>query len=225
MNKVAAIIPAAGMASRLGLGHTKALLKFNPQKANQKTLIEQVVEVISKQVETCLVMVRQDDLEKMQSLNLKVEFLLGGQTRQESVFNGLKHLAKINQNVAQAFTHVLIHDAARCFITEQLVARSIEAALKHGAVTAARPCVDSIKQVDSTGQVVKSLSRQNLYAIQTPQVFRFDWIWQAHQDATNNQATDDAVLLEAKHPVFIVDGEDTNIKITNRSDLARLENI
>ena len=140
---------------------------------------------------------------------------VGGEMRQDSVWNALCVLP------ADA-RHVLIHDAARPFLTPALV-RSVCEALQHGAcgVIPAVPVTDTIKTV-ADGLVTGTLPRQALMAVQTPQGFSSDLLRQAHAHAreTGLSVTDDASLLEALgHSVHVVEGEAANVKITRPEDL------
>ena len=139
----------------------------------------------------------------------------GGPLRQDSVFNALQALPANCE-------YVLIHDAARPFLSATLTARLIDA-LEQGAtgVIPGQPVSDTIKQVQD-GQVVATPERQNLYAVQTPQAFRLDVLRAAHAQARIDgwTATDDAGLLERLgHAVRIIPGETANRKITCPEDL------
>ena len=141
----------------------------------------------------------------------------GGDTRQESVFNGLRDLAPDTDMV-------VIHDAARPFVTEKMIEDALESASKWGAATVAVPVKDTIKEADEEDLVIGTLDRQRLWAIQTPQTFKYDLILQAHLHARENhiRATDDASLVEQMegHRVKLVMGVYENIKLTTPTDLA-----
>jgi 2-C-methyl-D-erythritol 4-phosphate cytidylyltransferase len=140
----------------------------------------------------------------------------GGARRQDSVRNGLDALAE----VAPATKWVMIHDGARPLVTDAILAAGLEAAKKHKAAIAAVPVKDTIKVVRA-GQVHETLDRSLLWFVQTPQVFSFPLIQQAHHSrAAQADVTDDAALLELLgHPVVIFPGEYSNIKITTQDDL------
>jgi len=146
-----------------------------------------------------------------------VHLLPGGESRQESVSLGLGYLQ--DKGMIESFDFVLVHDAARALVSKDLINQCIKEAYSKQAVTAAIPVVDSIKRADSAGVVTKSLLREGLWMIQTPQVFRTDLLIAAHAQATGCPATDDAALVEPLHPVSIVPGERSNIKITTPEDL------
>ncbi len=145
------------------------------------------------------------------------QVIAGGETRQESVFNGL-------QSVASDTDIVIVHDCARPFITEGMIKNTLEAANRWGAATVAVPVKDTIKEVDDDSFVVKTLNRQRLWSIQTPQAFEYNLLLQAHLYARENniQVTDDTALIEhlGTHRVKLVMGASGNIKITTPSDLA-----
>jgi len=114
----------------------------------------------------------------------------------------------------------MIHDGARPFITAELLATGLQAAQEHQAVVAAVPVKDTIKQVQN-GRISATPDRTQLWAVQTPQIFSFPLIQQAHHHPiAQDDATDDATLLERMgHAVMVFPGSYTNIKITTREDL------
>ena len=139
----------------------------------------------------------------------------GGRERQQSVALGLAALPR-------AHDVVVVHDSARALVTPSLIARCIGDALAHGAAIAAVPLEDTVKRV-TLQQVETTVPRAGLWRVQTPQVFRRDWLEAAHAAATGN-ATDDAGLLEAiGKPVRITVSDATNLKITTPADLALAE--
>ena len=147
---------------------------------------------------------------------LKVKKIIpGGKTRQESVFLGLLNLEKSNPDF------VLIHDGARPLISEEIIKNSIEIAVEKGASVVAVPVKDTIKKVNTkTQEIIGTLKRDELWSIQTPQVFKFKEILEAHEVFKGQDFTDDSALLEElKIPVNIVMGSYKNIKITTEEDL------
>jgi 2-C-methyl-D-erythritol 4-phosphate cytidylyltransferase len=140
----------------------------------------------------------------------------GGTRRQDSVRLGLDKLAEIAPETAW----VMIHDGARPFITAEILETGLQVAREHQAAIAAVPVKDTIKQVQE-GQVSAILDRSQLWAAQTPQIFSFPLIHQAHHSpAAEGEVTDDAALLERLgQPVHIFPGSYTNIKITTGEDL------
>ncbi len=147
--------------------------------------------------------------------------MFGGATRQASVRAGLEALAPRKPDI------VLIHDAARPFASAGLIARAIAAAEKTGAAIPALPVTDTVKTVDADGHVDKTLDRNTLRLVQTPQGFAFPAILDAHRRAHakgREDFTDDAALAEwAGMKVSVFAGEPGNIKITNAEDFARAE--
>ena len=149
--------------------------------------------------------------------DLGIERVVGGDSRSESVRNALA--------VAPDADVVVIQDAARPFLTDQLVQACVSAidGGADGAVAAAR-VTDTIKEADDTGRVVRTLDRDVLWSIQTPQAFRADALRQALDTERVADATDDASLVEALGgEVRIVEAPATNFKITYPEDLARAE--
>lgn len=153
-------------------------------------------------------------------LKKPVEFIEGGSTRQESVYNGLQALP------ADA-TRVLIHDGARCLATPDLFNRCAEALDHVPGFIAAIPVKDTIKVVSPGTHVITSTpDRANLWAAQTPQGFDVEMLKECHSKGRQNgwSVTDDAALFEQCNlPVQIVEGEETNLKVTTPVDLAIAE--
>ena len=142
----------------------------------------------------------------------------GGASRQESVRNGLEAFAKLDRK------YVLIHDAARPFVTDALIHNARAAAIAHGAAIPGVPVTDTIKTVDAAGAVEGTPERARLRAVQTPQAFAFDLILSAHRAAAGEQLTDDAAVAErAGHIVHIFEGDAGNMKITTAGDLEAAE--
>ena len=146
---------------------------------------------------------------------------LGGATRQASVLAGLEALE------AQKPDLVLIHDGARAFPSTPLVARAIEAALRHGAAAPATRLSDTVKEIDEAGAVVSTPSRDRLRTVQTPQSFRFGLILEAHRRAAAagvDGLTDDIAIADwAGHRSSVFEGDPDNIKVTTMPDLHQAE--
>jgi 2-C-methyl-D-erythritol 4-phosphate cytidylyltransferase/2-C-methyl-D-erythritol 2,4-cyclodiphosphate synthase len=148
-----------------------------------------------------------------------IDVVHGGATRQQSVLAGLRYLKD------KRVSHVLIHDAVRPFFDHVLLDR-IADTLSAGApaVLPAMPVADTLKRADAAGTVLETISRQQLYAAQTPQSFAFGSILNAHERAAasgRSDFTDDASIAEwAGIPVMIVEGMADNIKLTAKRDIA-----
>ena len=143
------------------------------------------------------------------------DLVVGGQTRQASVFNGLQSLP----NDADC---VIVHDGVRPFVTDRMIFACIEAADEWGAAVAAVPAKDTIKMASADGFVVDTPDREKVWAVQTPQAFRTSVLLDAHAFANREgiTATDDASLVEQLgFKVRIVPGSDSNLKITTPEDL------
>ena len=142
---------------------------------------------------------------------------IGGARRQDSVRLGLERLGNVEW--------VIIHDVARPCVDRDMVYRGLEAAKETGAAVAAVPVTDTVKVVDGGTRVVETLDRSNLWAVQTPQVFRRD-ILEASFANSDANATDEATLLERMgHPVRVFQGDYGNLKVTTPGDLALAEAI
>jgi 2-C-methyl-D-erythritol 4-phosphate cytidylyltransferase len=138
----------------------------------------------------------------------------GGDHRRDSVRAGLAAVPRAE--------HVLVHDAARPLCPPEVFHRVLDGAREHGAVTAAVPVVDSIKQVTADGRVVRTLDRAELVAVQTPQGFRAELLAAAHRRALADGvlADDDCALVERLGvEVHVVPGDPANLKVTHPADL------
>lgn len=227
LSPVYAIVPAAGSGSRLRLGAGE--LPKPLRSVAGRTVLERTLDTLAAvQFETIYVLVPADSLDLFRAVAVRhfaadrIAVIPGGASRRESVRRGL---AAIGEASPPDDTIVLVHDAARCFAGVDLMERSIAAARQSGAVSAALPLVDSIKRA-SAGIFTESLSRSDLWLIQTPQVFRYDLLVRAHDapaDGDGAEVTDDAGLVERFAPVGVVRGERLNFKITEPDDLQMAE--
>ena len=154
----------------------------------------------------------------------KITTILGGATRQESVFNGLKTL----QNLANFDDNVLFHDACRPFIRRHEILDLLTALNSYKAASIATPLFDSLCK-EKNGIIDKSIKRENLMKLQTPQGFKFDIIYKAHKLAKeSNQSTytDDTSLLASQGvQIKLVKGSIFNFKITTKDDLILFEKL
>ena len=214
---VGAIIVAAGRGERMG-GIDKI---FAPLGGT--SVLERVASVFdaSPYIDHFVIVLNPDNVARGKHLlagkNLTklAKVVPGGLRRQDSVEAGLKALP--------ACKWVVIHDGARPLVGAELITRGLEAAQETGAAIAAVPVTDTIKLVDEDGYVKETLDRSRLWAVQTPQVFRFDIIKEAYSKATGD-VTDDAALVEALGiRVKLYMGAYDNIKLTTPADLALAE--
>lgn len=142
----------------------------------------------------------------------RVALGVGGKTRQASVFRGLDMTTG---------EFVAIHDAARPFVEPQDVLAVVQKARESGAATLGAPVRDTLKRVAEQGRIIETLPRDGVWQVQTPQVFRREWLLAAHRRAVQDSrpATDDAALMEYfGYPVSVVAGSAWNVKITGPED-------
>jgi 2-C-methyl-D-erythritol 4-phosphate cytidylyltransferase/2-C-methyl-D-erythritol 2,4-cyclodiphosphate synthase len=221
--KTLAILLAAGQGARIGglpkqyrlLGGMPVLRHSLLRLAQARDLIENVVVVIQPEHE----LLYQQAIEA-----LPRDFLLppvtGGVTRQGSVMNGLRALAKLQPQ------QVLIHDAARPFLTRELINAALSALTKAKGAIVACEVSDTLKRA-ANDFVSETIMRENLYAVQTPQAFDYATLFAAHIEANKQRRqdfTDDAALLEWQgHKVALVAGSNDNFKLTLDEDFARAE--
>jgi 2-C-methyl-D-erythritol 4-phosphate cytidylyltransferase len=156
-------------------------------------------------------------------LRKKVELVVGGEHRQQSVENALNSIASAAGDI------VLVHDAVRPFVTGEIIQEVIDAAKKYGAAIAGLPAVDTVKQVERTaeGALIKAtIPRAGIVMAQTPQGFRYSVIKKAFDEASADGfvGTDEASLVERSgHAVAVVMGSPRNIKITAPADMELAE--
>jgi len=215
--KVSAIIVAAGESRRMEgvdkvfapLGGEPLLLRAT-RPFQECPLVHQIVVVVGgEKEEKCRHLMAGGEWDKV------TDVCLGGRRRQDSVAAGLKKLGDCDW--------VIIHDGARPLVTVALIEKGLEAAKETGAAVAAVPVADTIKVVGDDEIVMGTPPRQNLRAVQTPQVFRFDIIKKAYRQARGD-VTDDASLVEpAGYKVKLYAGSYDNIKITTPDDLSLAE--
>ncbi len=224
--KVVAIIPAAGLGTRMGTAspeHSGMSRKQFMLLDDDPIAIHTIRKfVASSQVSEILVAMRPEDMESFRArlasekYSKPVRLVEGGRNRQESVGNCLALISETDADV------VTVHDAVRPFVTVAQIDESIERASQDGAVILAIPAVDTIKQVSRT--VIRStLSRERIVLAQTPQAFRTALLKRAFAQAKQDgfTGTDEASLVEhIGEDVHVVMGSDRNIKITRPSDMA-----
>lgn len=220
MNKVTAIIVAGGSGKRMGMAIKKQYILLN-----KKEVLAHTIEVFNKSslIDTIILVVSKEEIDKVRveivekySLDKVTKIVAGGAERQDSVYNGLMATSKDTR-------YVMIHDGARPFIKEEILQRAIEMTLEKEATVVAVPVKDTIKIVDNKEKrVVDTPNRSTLWSIQTPQTFAKELLLNAYEYAKkeNLAVTDDGMLVEAYgKPVYIVEGDYTNIKITTSEDL------
>ena len=219
--KVAAIIVAGGRGLRAGPGGPKQY-----RDIAGRTVIARALEPFATHSDVACVqpVCHADDGVAFAAAASGIPHLApvpGGASRQASVRAGLEALA------GRAPDIVLIHDAARPFVSQALISRAIAAVQETGAAIPAIAVADTIKQVDGSGKIIGTPARADLRIAQTPQVFRFDKILDAHRRAAHDglsEFTDDAALAEwAGLTVATFEGDALNIKLTTPEDFAREE--
>jgi len=221
MGSVAAVIVAAGRGSRAGGDLPK---QFRP--IGGESMLRRALSMFVEHGNVGFVqpVIRREDLALYRRAATGFDVLppaFGGATRQASVRAGLEALQPTQPDI------VLIHDAARPFASAELVSRAIAAAERSGAAIPALPVTDTVKTVDAAGWVDKTLDRNTLRLVQTPQGFAYPPLLAAHRRAhaeALEDFTDDAALAEwAGLKVSVFAGEPGNIKITDEGDFARAE--
>ena len=223
MGNIMAIIPAAGIGSRMGSGIKKQYLMLGNMPVLARTIrvmedspeIQGIVLVVGPGEEAYC----RDHILAGKAFSKVMAVVPGGDHRQSSVYNGLSFLPGETQMV-------LIHDGARPLVQPGEISRVIEAAREVGAAALAVPLKDTVKVVDSRGWVQSTPPREFLWAVQTPQVFRYGIIMEAHRKAreVGQLATDACALVESLGgPVKLVAGSYENIKITTPEDLVLAE--
>ncbi len=213
---LSAIIVAAGRGQRLKSPLSKPLIKigkfpvivYSLGVLNRHPQVKEIVVVASRKNQPGI-----RRLVKMYSFDKVKAVVLGGALRQDSVYQGLQALGPKSD-------WVLIHDAARPFIEAGMVTRVVSAARKTGSAVAAVKPKATIKVSGRNDLVERTLKRDKLWEIQTPQVFKKNLILQAYRKYAASKVTDEAALIEKTgRPVKLVAGSYANIKITTQEDL------
>lgn len=224
MSKVTAILLAAGQGTRMGSTAPKQYLEIGGlpifmhalKTLEQSNLVENVILVAgSQEIPRISQLVSYYQAEKVQAI------VPGGKERSHSVYQGLGLLS-------EDCSLVVVHDGVRPFFNLDLLENVIITAEATGAAIPGVPVKDTIKICNKSGQVISTPSRESLWAIQTPQVFRKDWLLEAYEDALTKNiiATDDAGLLERQgRPVQVVMGDYENIKLTTPEDVSLAKGI
>ncbi|WP_353452886.1 2-C-methyl-D-erythritol 4-phosphate cytidylyltransferase [Staphylococcus coagulans] len=216
------IIPAAGTGNRMGRAYNKLLIRVAG-----RTILEHTIDVFQKddQCESIYLAIHPRDRERLQNILApynKIKGLIeGGKERQESIHKVIQHM-----NVAEDEV-VLVHDGARPFITHQTIKEVTLAIEAYGAAIVGVKAKDTIKLVQNQF-VSQTLDRSALWQVQTPQGSKFQHLKTAYDDAAAKKIndTDDASLLEASgQPIYMVEGDYDNIKVTTEEDLTYAEAI
>ncbi|MCG9884139.1 MAG: 2-C-methyl-D-erythritol 4-phosphate cytidylyltransferase [Cyanobacteria bacterium] len=213
------LIPAAGSGRRMGADRNKLLLPLLGEPILAWTLRAAAAARSIAWIGVIAQPVDRPEFEAIAAtlnLNKPVVFVAGGATRQESVHNGLRSLPPEAERV-------LIHDGARCLATPELFDRCSEVLARERGLIAAIAVKDTIKVVGGDRRVESTPDRAKLWAAQTPQGFEVQTLRECHDRglAEGWEVTDDAALFErCGLPVAIVEGEETNLKVTTPQDLA-----
>ena len=209
------ILAAAGAGSRFGGDLPKQFSRMR-----DKPLYLHALEPFLEFLEEAVIVVPEAWEERVEEeirslpYRAKLRLQTGGRERQDSVYRGLKRLSALVQIV-------LVHDAARPFVSQELIARVVEKTRRVGACLPAVSLRDTVKEVAS-GQVVRTVNRDHLKLAQTPQGFEINLLRQALEGAQKEgvYGTDEASLVERLgSPVYVVPGEPENIKVTWKEDI------
>jgi 2-C-methyl-D-erythritol 4-phosphate cytidylyltransferase len=217
-----AIIVAAGSGTRFGAVQPKQFLEILG-----KPLIIHTLERFEScpTVDEIILVLPAGEIENFQSTigkyNLKKisKTIAGGKTRAESVLNGFD---RIDAETAEI---VAVHDGARPLISTEEITRTIEQARETGAACLAATVTDTIKEVVD-GKIVRTIDRTKLRRALTPQVFRYEILKLAFENADASEAATDECFLVEKigYEISVVEGSAKNIKVTNQEDAAIVEN-
>ncbi len=207
-----ALLLCAGSGTRMGINHNKTLIKVN----NTPSCVR-AYKVLKKHVLDVIVIVKEGEealfKEVFSTCHEDVHHIItGGDSRKASVYKGLLYL-KDKGDI------VIVHDGARPLIDEKMVVDALQSAEKYGSGVTGIKMRDTVKEVDKNMRVVKTLDREQIYAVQTPQAFQKALLLKAHQQ-TEEVLTDDAALVERITPVYMVEGNVKNIKLTSQEDVA-----
>ena len=229
--KVFVIIPAAGLGTRMARAGKKVAASKQLFEISGAPILIHTLRAFARhpQVSQIVVALRKREMDQVRAhmdkekLSAKVELVEGGEHRQQSVGNALSHLKAAADDV------VLVHDAVRPFVDDEIISGVIREVEKHGAAIAGLPAVDTIKQVERAADgalITSTIPRERIVQAQTPQGFRYELIQRAFASATADgfMGTDEASLVERLgESVWVVMGSPRNIKITTPADLELAE--
>lgn len=215
-----AIIPAAGAGSRAGFGKNKILQKLRGVPVIRRTVAAFACNETVTGVIVCVNNSEREEIGRELCGFKNILYAEGGATRTESVQNALKLLAALPCPP----DYVLIHDAARPFVTQKIIGDCIASAVSHGSGVCSLPCTDTIARVQN-GMIAGSYDRETAFTLQTPQGFAFAEILAAYSKITpDDRFTDDSgVYAKYVAPPFLFDGDKRNVKLTFREDFAMNE--
>lgn len=217
------IFPAAGVGRRVGAGMNKAFLKIAGEELFLRSLKKFA---ICEDIDRLILVVAQGEITLAQNIMQKANImkpylvLAGGSERQYSVLNAIKQIEQHEEDI------ILVHDAARPFVSLSSIQKLIIKVKNTGAAVLAKRAINTIKIADEDLIVKKTLQRKFLWEIETPQGFKYGILKRAYQEAEKNKylGTDDASLVEKIGiPVHIVEGDDFNFKITTPKDILMAE--
>lgn len=222
--KVVALIAAAGLGKRMNAKISKPfipifgkpILAYTIEKFEQCKFIEKIYLIVNQEERDFC----SKDIILKYNFSKVQELIEGGETRQDSVYNGLKVLDPDTDIV-------VIHDGARPLVEETIIQESIEAAQEYGAAIAAVPLKDTVKKSRKDFFINETLNREEIWRAQTPQTFKYDIILSAYHQSYKEKffATDDAAIVERYgHKVKMIIGSEENIKITTPFDIIIAEN-
>ena len=216
-----AIIAAGGRGARFGAGRPKQLLLLGGRPILQRSIEAFARHAMIGQVVVALPsdLVSQPPSYLMDG-SADLILVEGGERRQDSVARAFARLDPLTDIV-------VIHDAARPLVSADLIRRTIDAAVEHGAAIAALAARDTVKRADAQAMITATLPRHEIFLAQTPQAFQVGVLRAALASATgDSDATDEAMLAErAGYPVRLVEGDPRNLKITTPDDLAMAESL
>ena len=220
---ISAIVLAGGRGKRMNYHKSKQFIEIKGKPVLVYTLEKFIY---NKSIDEVILVLPEDEVdyckkEVLQKYSLKVDrIVIGGKERQDSVFNALEAMEKANI--------VLIHDGARPFISEKIIEEGIKYANIYGAAAPGVTPKDTIKIKNEDNISVDTPDRNTLVAVQTPQCFKYDEIYQCHRKIREENAivTDDTSVVERYgHKVYLYEGDYTNIKITTPEDLILAERL
>lgn len=211
---ITGILLAAGNSTRFGknrnknfeLVHGKSIISYSLNSFDNNKYIDNIIIVIRQEDKIVI-----ENIIKEQKIHKKVYLILGGKSRQESVYNALRNT---DSNI------VVIHDGARPVLKQEYINETIKKIDDFKGVTIGVKSKDTIKIADNDGIIINTTERENTWLIQTPQCFDREILLNLHEKYKNDIITDDCMLLEkGGYKVKIIEGDYNNIKVTTYSDI------
>lgn len=214
--RVSVVITAGGSSSRMSLDKNKLLIELNGKSVIQRTIEKFIgLDFVNEIILVSGNAIYNEILEIVKDIPFSIKVVLGGNSREESTYNGIISTSELSD-------YILCHDGARPLVSKEVILNCFDEIKNYDAVITGVPTKDTIKIVSSSLEVESTPNRENLYNIQTPQIFKRNILLKAYDEwnTRNFKVTDDSSIVSKMNiPIKLVEGSYSNIKITTKEDI------